>query len=97
MSVQITSSFSVEKGVFPYDYVKNMDVLNKIFLLTHEPFYNQFTESECSPTKYVHAQNMWNTFIIQKLKEYTDLYLFTDKWQLSDVFDSYRETCISEY
>ena len=97
MNVQEKIKLLTRKGVFPYDYVKNMEVRNETSLPPREAFYNRLSGSECSPADYSHAQNVYNTFGLRTLKEYLELYLFADVCQLADVFESYRETCISSY
>ncbi|XP_066583755.1 uncharacterized protein [Prorops nasuta] len=66
------------KGVFPYDYVKDLNVLNESKLPSRELFYNHLNECEISENDYTHALKVWNTFIIQNIGEYSDLYLKTD-------------------
>ena len=43
---------------------------------------------------YKHAQKVWDTFNIQNLGEYHDLYVQSDTLQLADVFEKFREKCI---
>ena len=77
--------------------MKNMEVLKETSLPPREAFYNQLSGSECSPTDYAHAQNVWNTCGIRNLKEYLELYLFAYVCQLADVFDDFREICSKAY
>ena len=69
MKVQEKIKLLTRIGVFPYDYVTYMDVLNETLLPPREAFYNRLSGSECSPADYAHAQNVWNTFGIRTLKE----------------------------
>ena len=46
------------KGVFPYDYLKNMDVLSETSLPAREEVRNRLTGSYCSPSDFAHAQNV---------------------------------------
>ncbi|XP_066585562.1 uncharacterized protein [Prorops nasuta] len=71
------------KGIFPYDYVKDLNVLNEPKL----PFQNDYT----------HALKVWNTFNIQNIGEYFDLYLKTDVLMLADIFENFRKSCINNY
>ncbi|XP_066585413.1 uncharacterized protein [Prorops nasuta] len=71
------------KGIFPYDYVKDLNVLNEPKL----PFQNDYT----------HALKVLNTFNIQNIGEYFDLYIKTDVLMLADIFENFRKSCINNY
>ncbi|XP_066590764.1 uncharacterized protein [Prorops nasuta] len=85
------------KGVFPYDYVKDLNVLNESKLPSRELFYNHLKECEISENDYTHALKVWNTFNIQNIGEYSDLYLKTDVLLLADIFENFRKSCIHNY
>ena len=40
---------------------------------------------------------MWNTFGLRTLKEYLELYLFSDVCLLADVFEAYRQNYMKYY
>ena len=85
------------KGVFPYDYVSSYSKLNDTRLPSREAFYNQLNDHAASEPDYAHAVNVWNSFRVQTLGEYSDLYLKTDVLLLADVFESFRTDCIASY
>ncbi|XP_066596570.1 uncharacterized protein [Prorops nasuta] len=71
------------KGVFPYDYVKDLNVLNESKLT--------------SQNDYTNALKVWNTFNIQNIGEHSGLYLKTDVLLLADIFENFRKSCINNY
>ena len=53
--------------------------------------------SDISEYDYKHAQRIWKEFKLKNLGEYHDLYLKTDVLLLSNVFDTFRNTCLQHY
>ncbi|KYN11002.1 hypothetical protein ALC57_16854 [Trachymyrmex cornetzi] len=85
------------KGVFPYEYIDCSEKLNELRLPSRESFYSSLTDSTVSESDYAHAVNVWQRFSIQTLGEYSDLYLKIDVLLLADVFENFRESCITSY
>ena len=87
----------LRKGVYCYEY---MDGPKKFELKSLPPigaFYSSLTEETISQEDYKYAQEVWQTFSIQNLGQYHDLYLLTDTLLLADVFDNFREFCFDHY
>ena len=85
------------KGVYPYDYMDSFSKFNDRELPKREEFYSQLTDEGISEDPYSHAQNVWNTFNLQNMGEYHDLYLQTDILLLTDVYENFRKTCLTYY
>ena len=85
------------KGVYPYDYMDSFSKFNDTELPEREEFYSLLTDNNISEDDYRHAQNVWNTFNLQNMGEYHDLYLKTDILLLVDVFENFRKTCLTYY
>ncbi|XP_055307001.1 uncharacterized protein LOC129572785 [Sitodiplosis mosellana] len=85
------------KGVYPYTYMDSWDKFNETKLPSPEQFYDDLNECGISDEQYNHAQNIWNSFNIHTLREYTDIYLKTDVLLLADVFENFRNNCIKLY
>lgn len=62
-----------------------------------DQFYNKLEDVHINKENYLHAQNVWNTFKIKTLGEYSDLYLKTDILGLADIFENFRNSCIASH
>ena len=85
------------KGAYPYDYMDSFSKFNDTELPQREDFYSLLTDNNISEDDYSHAKNVWNTFNLQNMGEYHDLYLKTDILLLTDVFENFRKTCLTYY
>ncbi|XP_069673398.1 uncharacterized protein [Periplaneta americana] len=85
------------KGVFPYDYLTTSDRLEDNCLPPKENFFSKLTNEHITEEDYNHAKSVWETFNIQTLGEYSDLYLKSDTLILTDVFENFREMCLKAY
>ncbi|PAA74963.1 hypothetical protein BOX15_Mlig020163g11 [Macrostomum lignano] len=92
----LSSEVLFSKGVFPYDYLKNSDVLKDAVLPSQESFYNALTKSHCTNSDYEHAQRAWREFQVSNLKEYMLCYLELDIRQLADIFENFRKISMQE-
>ena len=86
-----------EKGVYPYDYMNSFDKFNESQLPNIEDFYSQLYEEGITDTQHTRAKVIWDNFNIKNLGEYHDLYLMTDVYLLSDVFENFRDMCLNFY
>ena len=85
------------KGIYPYDYMDSFDKFNKTELPTKEEFYSQLSDEHISDEDYTHAKKVWNTFKLQTMGEYHNLYLKSNILLLADVFENFRKTCLQYY
>ena len=85
------------KGIYPYDYMDSFEKFNKTELPTKEEFYSILNNEHISDEDYCHAKKVWNTFQLQTMGEYHNLYLKSDILLLADVFENFRNTCIQYY
>ena len=86
-----------EKGVYPYDYMNSFDKFNDQHLPSKEQFYSTLTEEDITNDDYTKAKQIWKHYDIKNMGEYHDLYLKTDVLLLTDVFEHFRDMCLSYY
>ena len=77
-----------EKGVYLYEYIGSPDKCN---------FFSSLKDSGISEEVYQRVNNVCNTFKMNTLKDYHDLYLKTDVLLLADVFETFIKTCLNYY
>ncbi|XP_054283625.1 uncharacterized protein LOC129000686 [Macrosteles quadrilineatus] len=87
----------LQKGVYPYDAMDSLDKYERTSLLPKTDFYNKLTMSEIKEEDYQHASEIWRTFDIKNMKEYTLLYNKSDVLQLADVMENFRNVCMQTY
>ncbi|XP_039282935.1 uncharacterized protein LOC120351056 [Nilaparvata lugens] len=66
------------KGVFPYEYLDDEEKLNEKKLPSISKFYSSLNKKHITYQDYIHAHKVWQSFKIQTLGEYSDLYLKLD-------------------
>ena len=86
-----------QKGIYPYDHMDSFEKFKQTELPMKEQFYSILNNEHITDEDYQHAQNVWNTFKLQSMGEYHDLYLKSDILLLADVFENFRKTCIQYY
>ena len=82
------------KGIYPYSFMDGYDKFDvHPFTLTKSDFRNDLTGEDINDF----YRKIREKFNIKTLGEYHDLYLKSDVLLLSDVFESFRETCFQNY
>jgi hypothetical protein len=87
----------IRKGVYPYEYTDSWEKLKETKLPDIEHFYSHLTEKNITENDYIHAQNIWTHFNCKTLGDYSDAYLKLDVLLLCDIFESFRDLCLTAY
>ena len=87
----------LRKGVYPYEWMDNEEKMDIPSLPSQEEFYSSLTLQGITEEDYRHAQNVWATFKMKKMKDYHDLYLKSDVLLLADCFENFRKKCLEFY
>ncbi|XP_022161021.1 uncharacterized protein LOC111027106 [Myzus persicae] len=85
------------KGVYPYEYTDGWDKLEEDALPEKKDFFSTLTETEIEDDEYDHALKVWGHFGCETLGQYSDLYLKIDVLLLTDIFENFRDLCMSTY
>ena len=86
-----------EKGVFPYEYLDSFEKLKETKLPKHEDFYSTLRLESVTQNEYLHAKKVFKQHNCKTIEDYLILYLKTDVLHLSDVFETFRNTCLKHY
>ena len=87
----------IRKGIYPYEYMDSWDRFEETKLPPKDSFYSALSMSGVIETDYEHACKVWREFGINNMGEYHDLYLKTDVILLANVFEAFRNVCLSNY
>ena len=87
----------IRKGVYPYEYMDGWEKFEEAGLPPKDAFYSGLNMKGISDQDYEHAQQVWNTMEKKTLGCYHDTYLKTDVLLLTDVFETFRNTCLKNY
>ena len=85
------------KGVYPYEYMNSWNRFEETQLPPINAFYSNLNMSSISEEDYQHAQKVWVEFGLHNLGDYHDLYLRTDVILLANVYEAFRDTCLSSF
>jgi len=76
------------KGVYPYSYVDSCEKFAETQLPSISEFHDKLKNEPLSAEDYLRAQDTWDCFGCETLKDYHDHYLVTYVLLLADVFES---------
>ena len=87
----------LRKGIYPYEYMDNLERFNEMSLHSVESFYSNLNKENIDDIDYRHGNNVFKRFKLKNLGEYHDLYVQSDTLLLADVFENLRNKCLEVY
>lgn len=87
----------IKKGVYPYEYMDSFERFQETSLPAKEHFYSHLTETNITDEQYSHAQTVWESFEMETMQDYHNMYLVTDVLILADIFEEFRKICLENY
>ena len=89
------------EGVYPYEYMDSWKKFEETSLPPKDAFYSRLNMRGISDQDHEHAKQVWNRITPEHenitLGDYYDVYLAVDVLLLTDVFETFRNTCLKHY
>jgi hypothetical protein len=85
------------KGHYPYEWVDGTAKLSHEGLPPMEAFYSKLSRKGISAKHYQHALDVYEALGCKTFLDYHLAYLQTDVLLLADVFENFRQTCMTSY
>ena len=86
-----------QKGFYPYEYMDSEEKFKEKKLPPQKAFYSRLSGKGISNKNYKHARNVWDSFNMETMKDYHELYNDSDALLLADVFENFRDLCLKIY
>ena len=86
-----------EKGIYPYDFMDDIEKFKLKQLPRKSKFYSRLSEERMKYKDYQKAKHIWEHFNMQNFGEYHNLYLKTDVLLLADIFENFRNKAMEIY
>ena len=86
----------LRKGIYPYDYMDDESKFCEMHLPPVEEFCSHVKRDAVTEDDYKHACHVFDMFKLKTLGDYHDLYLKSDVLLLCDVFEQFRNVCMSQ-
>jgi hypothetical protein len=87
---------AISKGIFPYEYMVDMERLKETQLPAIEHFSSKLSGRELKEEEYQQAQKAWSLFNCSSLEDYTRVYVGLDVLLLASVFERFRGACLDK-
>ena len=87
----------IKKGVFPYEYINSEKALEETSLPPKENFYSSLKQTNISDEEYEFALQIFKEAKCSNIKDYLEIYLKGDVFQLAEIFENFRKTIFHNY
>ena len=87
----------LRKGVYPYEYMNNLEKIDEASFQEKEDFYSHLNMEDITDAEYKHTKRVCKDFDIESLGEYHDLYVQSDTLLLADAFENFQSMCLEIY
>ena len=85
-----------QKRFYPYEYISNFEKF-KEELPSKEKFYSLLTGEKIGKKEYEHVVKVCKKFEVKIMKDYHNFYLKCDILLLADVFETFRNSSLTNY
>nr|QKE54901.1 MAG: structural protein [Parvoviridae sp.] len=82
------------KGTFPYKWFDDISKLCHNKLPPTTEWFNDLTHTNVDPTP---ARELWKREKFTTFSEFHNYYMLTDVYQLADIFEEFRESCLKAF
>jgi len=86
-----------KKLTYPYEYMDSPEKYLETQLPPIEKFYSSLNDEHVSPEEYQNAKEIWDTFQIKNLHEFTMLYNKLDVLLFTDIMENFRDISLKIY
>lgn len=83
-----------DKGTFPYKWFDDFNKLDHTQLPGMCHWFNDISQTNVDPAP---AHEIWNREKFKTFGEFHNYYMITDVYQLADIFEEFRESCLTSF
>jgi hypothetical protein len=85
------------KLAYPYEHVDSLETSQETQLPSIKKFNSSLSNENVSEEEYKNAQEIWNSFEIKNMREFTSFYSQIDVLLLADIIENFREISLQNY
>ncbi|XP_021958588.2 uncharacterized protein LOC110854461 [Folsomia candida] len=97
LAQQINVDLLLQKGAYPYTHMQSPANFEETHLPPIKEFYNDLNDQPLDQKVYDHAKQVWESFNVQNLGDWHNLYVLLDVTLLADCMERSREILWDSY